>query len=38
VTGYGIDAFRILVREEFFRERRASDPDEPGRQSAEATR
>jgi len=38
VTGYGIDAFRILVREEFFRERRASDPDQPGRQSVEATR
>jgi LmbE family N-acetylglucosaminyl deacetylase len=36
VTGYGIDAFRSLVREEFFREPRASDPDEPGRQSADA--
>ncbi len=36
VTGSGIDAFRSLVREEFFREPRASDPDEPGRQSADA--
>jgi len=36
VTSYGVDAFRVLVRDEFFRAPRASDPDEPGRQSAEA--